>query len=615
MRVRSLKRNLTTYFGLAATVLLLGLLFRWNLNHALTVYAFDQESPAEGTFKFFENEIEGGYITDTDPNGLVLYYQIHDREKKQVYISGYSYSSITDIREFALPKRISHPKGASDGALRETYDVIGVNGGVFKDFYLLKAVTIPDSYEWIGAEAFMNVPIEGSALNLGNGVQEIRDRAFYGTAITEVALGPNVKKLGNGVFANCPQLKSIRITGGQSFRVIDNVLYSGDGVQLIQCPANLAGGSDVNASAVGTYVINAPTRVICARAFEGCNKLSSVTISSTVTTIGEKAFEGCTNLRSIKIPNTVLTIDTDAFANCGSGLVIECDKGSAAERYANSHGIAANVMCTVNFYDGASLVKTEQVSLGSAASAPILPERSGYTLTWDKDYTNVQQNLNVYASWKQNFTVTFKDSYSGQVSQVTSYYGGSATPPSWTRQGYVLGWDSTAYTYVTKDLTINAVWLVSMTGGMIEEQKPKVGDTRIINNITYQVTRATASDPRVKAVNCTKRTLTSLTIPDTITFGGMTFKVVNIGANAFRDMPNLKKLTIGKQVTKISKKAFYNCPKLKTIKINSKKLATVGAKAFTKTHAKADVNVPNAYIKKYKRLLLDGGLSSYAKVY
>ena len=168
---------------------------------------------------------------------------------------------------------------------------------------------------------------------------------------------------------------------------------------------------------------------------------------------------------------------------------------------------------------------------------------------------------------------------------------------------------------MTKNLTVNAVWLVSMTDGPITEEKPKIGDTRTINYITYQVTRTTSSDLRVKAVGCTKQTLTTLTIPSTITFGGGVYKVTNIGVNAFRDMPKLTSLSIGKNVIKINRAAFYNCPKLRAITIYSRKLTGVGEKAFSKTYVKAKVNVSNAYIKKYKSYLQDAGLSTYATVY
>lgn len=618
MREFQIKRSVIRYIGLTAAILFLALFFRWNLNQVTTVYAanvvfsVDEASPEDGTY-LPNTEIEGGYIHNS---GVTLYYQIYGtKDSRTVAISGYSYSGVGEVR-VTLPGYISHGAEA-EGETKETYRVVGVNGGVFKNFSYLYGVVFAPTYEWIGAEAFMNCPIDADGVTFNDGLKEIRDRAFYGCSLLErVTIRNSVTSIGTGVFANCASLQNIAVeSGNQRYCGVNGVLYTRDKTMLVQWPAKLtvANSADIN------YTIGSaecPVRVIGDRAFEGCIYLQKIIdLYPTVTTIGEKAFYGCTSLNSAKIPSTVVKIGDSAFSNCSPWLVIECDKGSYAETYAKSYGISTSVTCTVNFYDGTTLLKTEEVKVGGSASAPIVAERSGYTLTWDKDYTNVQQNLDVYTSWKQNFTVTFRDNYSGQVTEVTSYYGGSATPPAWTRTGYILGWDTTAYTYVTKNLTVNAVWLVSMTDGQITEEKPQVGDTRTINYITYQVTRATDSDPRVKAVGCTKQTLTTLTIPDTITFGGVTYKVTNIGVNAFRDMPKLTKLSIGKNVIKIDRAAFYNCPKLKSITIHSKKLTTVIEKSFSKTYVKAKVNVPNSYIKKYKTYMQDAGLSVYASVY
>jgi hypothetical protein len=80
-------------------------------------------------------------------------------------------------------------------------------------------------------------------------------------------------------------------------------------------------------------------------------------------------------------------------------------------------------------------------------------------------------------------------------------------------------------------------------------------------------------------------------------------------------MTKLTKLSLGANVIKIGKAAFYNCPKLKKITIKSKKLTGVGEKAFSKTYAKAVVNVPDAYITKYRTYLRDAGLSTSATVH
>lgn len=596
---------------MAVLLLCLGLLLGWMALGASPAAAADtSDIVLNGHALETETSVKGGY-TDSNDVGFIFYYQIYgDASNYEVAISGYSYSGSTGV-ELRLPTQIQ------EEGQTQAYTVVGVNGDVFANCPYISGVTFGSTYRFVGAEAFMGCPLTTISFNHNGAMRTLNDRAFYRCKqLVNVTIPASVTSIGTGVFADCTALNAITVVNGnQKYCAIGGVLYTMSKDVLVQWPAALTVGNSIDGSCtIGSA--ECPVRVIGDKAFEGCIYLNKITdMYETVATIGEQAFYNCSNLYEVKIPSTVVTIGRQAFYGCAAGLVIKCDKNSAAENYAKNNGISTSVTCRVRFYDGSSLVKTEEVTAGGSASAPVLNERSGYTLTWDKDYTNVQQNLDVYASWKQNFTVTFKDAYSGQVTEVTSYYGGTATPPVWTRTGYKLGWDTTAYTYVTKNLTVNAVWLVSMTDTPITEDAPALGDTRTINYITYQVIKTTASDPRVCAVGCTKQTLTTLTIPDRITFGGVSYRVTRIGKNAFRDMPKLNTLTMGKNVMKIERAAFYNCPKLKTITVSSKKITSIGEKAFSKIYVKAKVNVPNSSVKKYKKYLLDAGLSTYAKVY
>lgn len=596
---------------MAVLLLCFGLLLGWMALGASPAAAADtSDIVLNGHALETETSVKGGY-TDSNDVGFIFYYQVYgDASNYEVAISGYSYSGSTGV-ELRLPTQIQE-----EGQI-QAYTVVGVNGDVFANCPYISGVTFGSTYRFVGAEAFMGCPLTTISFNHNGAMRTLNDRAFYRCKqLVNVTIPASVTSIGTGVFADCTALNAITVVNGnQKYCAIGGVLYTMSKDVLVQWPAALTVGNSINGSCtIGSA--ECPVRVIGDKAFEGCIYLNKITdMYETVTTIGEQAFYNCSNLYEVKIPSTVVTIGRQAFYGCAAGLTIKCDKNSAAENYAKNNGISTSVTCRVRFYDGSSLVKTEEVTAGGSASAPVLNERSGYTLTWDKDYTNVQQNLDVYASWKQNFTVTFKDAYSGQVTEVTSYYGGTATPPVWTRTGYKLGWDTTAYTYVTKNLTVNAVWLVSMTDTPITEEAPELGDTRTINYITYQVIKTAASDPRVCAVGCTKQTLTTLTIPDRITFGGVSYRVTRIGKNAFRDMPKLNTLTMGKNVMKIERAAFYNCPKLKTITVSSKKITSIGEKAFSKIYVKAKVNVPNSNVKKYKKYLLDAGLSTYAKVY
>lgn len=102
-------------------------------------------------------------------------------------------------------------------------------------------------------------------------------------------------------------------------------------------------------------------------------------------------------------------------------------------------------------------------------------------------------------------------------------------------------------------------------------------------NIKYTVTSA----KEVKVTGPTKKSIRSVTIPATVKYKGTTYKVTSIGS-----------------------KAFYNCKKLKTVTIKSKKLKSVGKNAFKGIYKKAKVTVPKSKYKAYRKLLKKAGLSS-----
>ncbi len=110
-----------------------------------------------------------------------------------------------------------------------------------------------------------------------------------------------------------------------------------------------------------------------------------------------------------------------------------------------------------------NILKTEAVEKGKAATAPEKPVRPGYTFTgWDTDFSVVTSDLTVIAQWKQStekYTVTFEDGQGNMLKEQEVVSGGSATAPEApVREGYVFaGWDKD-FSNVTEDLTVNALW-------------------------------------------------------------------------------------------------------------------------------------------------------------
>ena len=97
--------------------------------------------------------------------------------------------------------------------------------------------------------------------------------------------------------------------------------------------------------------------------------------------------------------------------------------------------------------------------------------------------------------------------------------------------------------------------------------------------------------------------------------GKATYKVTSVEKKAFKNNKKIKKVTIGKNVSKIGSKAFYGCSKLKTLTIKSSKLTTkkIGSKAFSKTPKSMTVKVPKKKFKTYKSMLIKRGVNKKAK--
>ena len=129
---------------------------------------------------------------------------------------------------------------------------------------------------------------------------------------------------------------------------------------------------------------------------------------------------------------------------------------------------------------------------------------------------------------------------------------------------------------------------------------------------SYKVTAAAGSKggATVTYVSNKSVNVTSITIQPEVTIKGKKYKVTEIAPNAFKNNKKLKKVTIGKNIKKIGKNAFYGCMNLKTIIIKTTKLTkkTVGANAFKGIHKKAVAKVPKKKLSLYKKILKAKGM-------
>lgn len=395
-------------------------------------------------------------------------------------------------------------------------------------------------------------------------------------------------------------------------------------------------------------------------------------------------------MQYISIPESVTDIDALAFNGCPN-FYIKGKKGSYAEKYANEYMIPFRTgSYKVIFKNNGRTVSTEYADKNESVTPPSLEEKPGYTLSWDADYTNIQEDMVINAVWtkKDNgggnttiivspsetnkYTVTFKDR--GEVIKTEKVKSGDAAEyPFITRSGYKLSWDKD-FSKVTANITVNAVWTVikpekvtsltaesgkksialswdeteyagyylvyrkadsekeytqvakttkilwtdskavpgtqysykvvavrSLSGKKYQGAEsdvvttkigtPQIGDTYSVGDLNYKLT----GTKEVTVTGLAKVTDT-LVIPSSVTISGKVYKVTAIQDKAFYRNEDIVNVTIGNNVVNVGKYAFYQCSGLETVKFG-KRVAIINTCAFTQCPNLENVTLPSSIRK------------------
>lgn len=132
-------------------------------------------------------------------------------------------------------------------------------------------------------------------------------------------------------------------------------------------------------------------------------------------------------------------------------------------------------------------------------------------------------------------------------------------------------------------------------------------------NDSYKATKTSVSTKTLEYTG-TDSKKSSITVPNTVTIDGVTYKVTSIAKNAFKNNKKLKKIVIGSNIKTIDANAFSGCKNLKSITIKSKNVKTIGKNAFKGIKSNAKIKVPASKVKKYKKLLEGKGLKKTVKI-
>ncbi|MDO4544020.1 MAG: leucine-rich repeat protein [Clostridia bacterium] len=169
-----------------------------------------------------------------------------------------------------------------------------ISDGAFRSQTNLTSVTIPDSVEHMGEEAF-----------------------YRCSALLRISFGAKVDHVGRNALSETAWYNAQP----------DGLIYVGNAAYAWK--GNMPNGT--------TQVLKNGTKSITAYAFSECTSLTEIVIPDSVVAIGERAFTRCSSLRSVEISDSVVTIGRGTFSYCSSLSSIAIPNGvEAIKEYAFS---------------------------------------------------------------------------------------------------------------------------------------------------------------------------------------------------------------------------------------------------------------------------------------
>ena len=186
-------------------------------------------------------------------------------------------------------------------------------------FWAGKHVVIPAEYNGLPVRSlrdddWLKLPSIYETLILPETI-EIIGRDFYENASKKL----KYNEYGNGLYLGTENNPYFAFIKPKNIETADEMSYRIDsGVNDVPKETPATPPYDMNGSDISECVIHPDTKVIADNAFEGCQKLKSITVPGGIKVISDYCFAGCTSLESLVLEEGVEQINYSAIEGCYS---------------------------------------------------------------------------------------------------------------------------------------------------------------------------------------------------------------------------------------------------------------------------------------------------------
>lgn len=227
------------------------------------------------------------------------------------------------------------------------------------------------------------------------------------------------------------------------------------------------------------------------------------------------------------------------------------------------------------FHEDGTLLKEERVAYGRAAHPPAQVEKKAdavwhYAFSgWTREFSFITEDIDVHASFSAEYNLykiaIFEED--SLLSEREYHYGDAIHYPELRRKGYTLLWDAHPKT-VTEAIAIHARW----------EFSNPVGKVVWVDGNQYVITNPSIKNGAVCLLEyqTTERTVK---LPARVFVGDYSYRIEEIGENAFAGCLAMRRLILPDSVRKVRERGLGGCVHLEEVSFG-KKLHHIGKDAF-----------------------------------